>query len=357
MPGQVLILAGPQGCGKNLVQELIITPILGDRIAEPYRFAVGRTQFNQDLYKAAHLMIADQKKPTERADMREFIRRMASNDFDSLHPKNKEAIGLPTLWRMTISCNEEPADLKIIPPLDGLEDKLMLFRCALADMPMPTGDIQSRHEFAAAIRAELPAFIDSLLSFKIPSGLYHERFGIKGYLHPELVRMVRKLDSEEDLLELIKDARKLSPQLNLTLITAAELHQRLYKIKNLRQHLLAITRSPRWLGQLLSKLANRNDGIVKRGHYRTRRSAVHDSHLKWVERWNVFPIPTLYSISLGDKERVPPFHPVEKAEQGPKIKSGKGSPRLIHVFIVFEERSDKPLGEPSRQRWGAKHRS
>jgi hypothetical protein len=262
MPGQVLILAGPRNCGKNLVQEHIVTPVLGNRIAEPYRYAVGKTQFNQDLFKAAHLMIADQKKPTERAHMREFIRRMASNDFDSLHPKNKEAIGLPTLWRMTISCNEEPADLKIIPPLDGLEDKLMLFKCALASMPMPTGDITARQKFAAAIKGELPAFIDSLLSFKIPSDLYHERFGIKGYMHPELVRMVRKLDCEEDLLRLIRDAKKLSPQIDLALITAAELHKSLFEIESLREHLLSITRSPSWVGQLLNKLADRNDGTV-----------------------------------------------------------------------------------------------
>jgi hypothetical protein len=75
--------------------------------------------------------------------------------------------------------------LKIIPPLYGLDDKLVLFKCMLAPMPMPTGDIQCRHAFAAMIRAQLPAFIDSLLEFKIPPALYHERFGIKGYMHPQ----------------------------------------------------------------------------------------------------------------------------------------------------------------------------
>ena len=67
-----------------------------------------------------------------------------------------------------------------------------------------------------------------------------------------------------------------------------------------------------------------------------------------MEGWNVFPISTLYSISLGDKERVPPFHPTEKAEQGPEIKSGKGNPRLNRVFIVFEDRSDKLVGGSHR---------
>jgi hypothetical protein len=92
----------------------------------------------------------------------------------------------------------------------------------------------------------------------------HERFGIKGYMHPELVRMVRKLDREEDLLGLIKDAKKLSPDLDLALITAAELYKGLFEIENLREHLLTITCSPRWLGQLLGKLADRNDGVVER---------------------------------------------------------------------------------------------
>ena len=91
--GQVLIMAGPIGCGKNLVQELIITPILGVRMAEPYRYAVGRTQFNQDLFKATHLMIADQKNPRDRVDMREFIRRVASNHFDSLHLRARKQSG------------------------------------------------------------------------------------------------------------------------------------------------------------------------------------------------------------------------------------------------------------------------
>jgi hypothetical protein len=268
MPGQVLILAGPQDCGKNLTQEEIITPVLGDRIAEPYRYAVGKTQFNQDLYKAAHLMIADQKNPADRIQMREFIRRMASNDLESLHPKGKDAITLPALWRMSVSCNEQPDDLKIIPPLDGLENKLLLFRCSLAAMPMPTGSPQARAKFAAAIRAELPAFIDSLLKFKIPQALHHERFGIKGYLHSELIRMVRRLDPEEKALEMIRAAKLITSTkkfpIDLTKVTTAELYHSLHKIKSLRDQLSEIARSPVRLGQLLGLLADRNDGTVYR---------------------------------------------------------------------------------------------
>jgi hypothetical protein len=130
-------------------------------------------------------------------------------------------------------------------------------------MPMPTGSPQARAKFAAAIRAELPAFIDSVLSFQIPKDLHHERFGIKGYLNPELSRMVRRLDPEEEILELIRAAKLSSKKpLDLTSVTAAELHKSLHKEKNLRDHLHKT--SPVRLGQLLGKLADRNDGTVTR---------------------------------------------------------------------------------------------
>jgi hypothetical protein len=77
--------------------------------------------------------------------------------------------------------------------------------------------------------------------------------------------MVHRLDPEEEALELIRDARLSAKKpLDLTSVTAGELHQSLFKIKNLREHLLKTASSPRRLGQLLGKLADRNDGTVDR---------------------------------------------------------------------------------------------
>lgn len=266
MPGQVVILAGPQGCGKNLIQEQLFTPVFGGALADPYHYAVGRTPFNQELFRSMHLMISDAKKPSDRTDMQEAIRRIASNDHDALHPKHKEAISVPILWRMSVSCNEAETDLRIIPPLTGLEDKIMLFRCALAPMPMSTSTPDQYQAFGDALRAELPAFVTKLLAFKIPKTLVVGRWGIKGYLHSELIRLVRQLDPEEELLELIRAAKKASPQMMvLSDVTANEVHKALYEQNNLRAQLLTIARSPVKLGQLLGRLAERNDGTVTKG--------------------------------------------------------------------------------------------
>jgi hypothetical protein len=215
-----------------------------------------------DHYKAMHLMIADQKNPAERADMQEYIRRIASQSSEQLHPKNKEAISLEVLWRMTISCNEDEKDLRIIPPLDGLSDKVMLLKCALAEMPMPTAQTGQYKAFADAIRSEIPALIDRILEFKISDQMRHERFGIKGYMHRELARMVHRLDREEELLELIREHKRCNPQWILEDLSAGEIHGELFDQDNLRDAVRRIAWTPNFAGKLLTRLAERNDGVV-----------------------------------------------------------------------------------------------
>jgi hypothetical protein len=256
MPGQVVVFAGPQGCGKNLVQELIITPVLGGCWAEPYRYATGITPFNEDHFSAAHLMIADQKKPRDRADMQEYIRRIASNQGESLHPKFGKAISLPISWRLTVSCNLEEKDLAIIPPLDGLENKLMLFKCDAPKKPFQTETPAKREKFASEILAEIPALIQQLEDFQIPKDLTDSRYGVKGYQHPELVEKVRQLEPEERLIELLlayKQQCYSTPNFND--VTAGKLHQELNDKHSLRAELYKICSSPRSLGRILTVLS------------------------------------------------------------------------------------------------------
>ena len=47
-PAQMLALCGEPGAGKNFFQD-IVTEILGGRVAKPYRYLCGNTQFNSDL--------------------------------------------------------------------------------------------------------------------------------------------------------------------------------------------------------------------------------------------------------------------------------------------------------------------
>ena len=45
IPGHALVLAGPRNAGKNLIQDLA-TKIMGGRDAKPYRYMIGKSEFN-----------------------------------------------------------------------------------------------------------------------------------------------------------------------------------------------------------------------------------------------------------------------------------------------------------------------
>jgi len=57
----------------------ILTPILGGRAARPYRYMIGTTDFNSDLFLAEHLMIEDEAAATDISSRKHFWPRNSSN--------------------------------------------------------------------------------------------------------------------------------------------------------------------------------------------------------------------------------------------------------------------------------------
>ena len=213
-PGQVVFLAGPGGCGKSLLQ-LIITEILGGRSAGPLRYMTDLTPFNADLAGAEHWMIEDPGTTTDIRTRRNFgskIKEATVNRNFSIHGKTKTAITLPLFRRVTISVNDEPENLAIIPPLEpGINDKLFLFHCARASASFDAyrnaaGDIDQAKNWAD-IRAEVPAIRAWLLKQfnKVPKAMRDDRFGIKAWHHPELTEELSGLSPETRFLQLIDD--------------------------------------------------------------------------------------------------------------------------------------------------------
>jgi len=205
-PGQALAMAGPRNCGKSLLQNLF-TEILGGRSAKPYRYMSGQTTFNADLFAAEHLMVEDESGSTDLRARREFgtrIKDFTVNEVQSCHAKNREALSLRPFWRVSISLNDEPENLMILPPMDdSLQDKLMLLRVHRADMPMPTDSVDGRAAFWSALMAELPAFVGYLTRMEIPEGLRCQRFGIATFHHPDLLEAIDDISPEFRLLSLI----------------------------------------------------------------------------------------------------------------------------------------------------------
>ncbi|MFN7138863.1 MAG: primase-helicase family protein [Limisphaerales bacterium] len=205
-PGQALAIAGARGCGKSLLQN-IITEILGGRSAKPYQYMIGLTPFNGELFGAEHLMVEDEAASTDGRNRRNFgshIKTVCVNETQKCHGKRKDGITLKPFWRLSITLNDEPENLMILPELDeSLVDKVMLLRAHKREMPMPTNTMEQRAAFMAKIRSELPAFIHYLNEWQIPEGLKSERFGITHYHHPELLESLDTLAPETKLLNII----------------------------------------------------------------------------------------------------------------------------------------------------------
>lgn len=205
-PGQALALCGPKNCGKSLLQNLI-TLIMGGRVAKPYQFAFGLTQFNADLFPCEHLCIEDEQASTHmniRRAFGTFVKGIAANEVHRLHAKNRDAITLQPHWRATISVNDEPENLMVLPPLDeSMLDKITILQCRQPAMPFNDGSPAGRREYWERLVSEAPAFIFDLLRWEIPPELRCERYGVKAFQHPDLVEALLELSSERQLLTLI----------------------------------------------------------------------------------------------------------------------------------------------------------
>jgi hypothetical protein len=205
-PGQAIALCGPKNCGKSLLQNLL-TLLIGGRVAKPFQYAFGLTQFNADLFSCEHLAIEDEQPSTHmniRRAFGTFLKGVAANEVHRLHAKNRDAIALQPHWRVSISVNDEPENLMVLPPLDdSLIDKLSIFLCSPPSTPFNDGSPAGRRQYWERLVADVPCLIHHLLQWEIPIDLRCERYGIRAYQHPELVESLLELSSERRLLSLI----------------------------------------------------------------------------------------------------------------------------------------------------------
>lgn len=264
-PGQVLVLAGEKNSGKSLLQNLI-TEMLGGRAAKPYRYMSGGTDFNGELFGAEHLIIEDEIPSTDIRSRRAFgarIKDFTVNEVQSCHAKNRNATHLKPFWRLSVSLNDEPENLMILPPLDeSLGDKMMLLKVAKAQLPMPTYTLEERREFWRTLVSELPAFLHFLTKWSIPETLRCERFGITHFHDPELLEALDELAPEVRFLALLDDWFRTEPVGQVFEGSAERLQSLLFNLSSLHSHeakklLHGPNSAATYLGRLLKKYPER----------------------------------------------------------------------------------------------------
>jgi hypothetical protein len=212
-PGQVCVFAGPSQCGKSLLQ-FIITEVLGGRQANPFAYMMGE-KFNYELGGAEHWCMEDPASTTDIRARRFFgakLKELTVNSTIAINQKGKDALLLLIARRGTISVNDEPENLLVIPPLDdSIIDKINLYKCtpvveALKPFLDDDGHLD-RNALKKAIQDEIPQIRAWLLNGigKLPADLRDVRFGIKSFQHAELVGQLQSLSPEARLLSLMDE--------------------------------------------------------------------------------------------------------------------------------------------------------
>jgi hypothetical protein len=207
-PGQMLVLAGPRGCGKSFLQAKIITGLLGGRSACPYRYMAGGTEFNSELFAAEHLINDDKSPARDLASRRALgchVKSMLFSAAQSCHPKGRTAITLTPIWAMSLSVNEEPENLMVLPPIDdSLADKVIILKCSKPSTP--PGHPEEMPALLLMVDRELPAFAHYLDKLSIPPDYAEPRTGLRHYHNPEILEALQDLSPQAKLDQLITAA-------------------------------------------------------------------------------------------------------------------------------------------------------
>lgn len=206
-PGQLLAIAGPPGSGKSLLQTLL-TPILGGRISSPYDFMTGKETKNAEIFGAEHGLIGDQNHKTDYASRRAFgsaIKTLVVNREQKVRGMFKEGLTLMPFLRLTLTLNDNPESLLVLPPLDSdVSDKILLLRAAKATFPFPSKAFPTEQIYKQALERELPHFLFWLRSWKIPESIRDQRYGVFSYHDDGLVENLHELSPEIRLWQLIE---------------------------------------------------------------------------------------------------------------------------------------------------------
>ena len=256
-PSQVLILCGSAGVGKNVLQD-IITALLGGRKADPFSHMEGGTSFNGELVEVEHWMVADQQSSTKHADkqrLKACIKQTAVNATMHVNAKFGKPINIECYRRLTISLNDHPEALRVLPSLSrDLEDKLMILQVLPG---LQFGDNQSfgsYQQWWTAIKSELPAFVHYILTgHTIDRDHGDQRYGIKSYKNPEILRIIADESQEVRFLEMI-DQCVFQARNTEWVGTSHELFRELYSPSTAKElEIIGCTGSVK-VGHLLGKL-------------------------------------------------------------------------------------------------------
>jgi len=274
-PGPALALAGPSDCGKSVLQNLI-TQILGGRACKPYGYMTRESEYNSTHLGCEHWMIEDEADKTDFRTRKIFgamLKNVLVNQVHAMRAMYREAISVTPFVRLTITVNDQPEALRVLPPIeDDTADKIILLKATAVEFPFSLGDGKAYARYEKRLHKQIPAFLFDLERYEIKEHMRSRRYGVRAYHHPELLRALHKLSPEATLLGIIDSSGVWSGYRQNIVGLSHEIEEevRTGKTKQALDRLLEHSSS---LGLLLSRLAKKfpeRVGIESITHHQNR---------------------------------------------------------------------------------------
>lgn len=202
--GQAVFLCGPADNGKTLLCLRIVAPLLGGRVANPFDYFTGDTNFNDDLFEAGLWAINDEESPRNEGVRQKFLSRVKAsvvNPSHTYHPKFCSRISIDWTGRVFSTLNNDPASVGLLPEVcDNTQDKMHFFASREY-----SGVWDESHIIEERLEKELPLFARWLLSTYTPPRdiLIPSRMGMKSYFDPVILDLSRQQVHAYNLIELL----------------------------------------------------------------------------------------------------------------------------------------------------------
>lgn len=253
--GRVAFIAGDVGVGKNFLTECLIGPSLGG-FTDPSAYLLGHTRFNDSLFSVGAWVCNDTVVRGDERERKIFtasLKRMAANVQHTWEGKYKGSTNIAWSGRVYVTLNTDPVSMQLLPDLDlSNRDKISLYRVSGPPMDDPSA--------SAKAKAEMGALCSYLLHMDFPEHCRDgERWGVRNYLHPELLAEAVNSGSTASFAEILmlfcKDMFEADPCQDRLDGPATWFLQKMLEQPSLRE-MLRGCESPRSFGRHMSTLSN-----------------------------------------------------------------------------------------------------
>lgn len=207
LQGHALLIAGHQSSGKGFFSNGFLGTSMGG-FADGSSYLMGEDQWTSDVLRVGLMTVDDDQSSVDERSHRGLthrLKRLTAN-MQAVYNKKFGASGrVPWLGRPVITCNLDPASLRVIPDMtQSNADKIMLFLTQPRSQHNPLPD---RHQLDAILASELGNYLRWLTEWNVPKWLLSgdDRFWVRAYHHPTLLETASEQGSSVNVLEMLRE--------------------------------------------------------------------------------------------------------------------------------------------------------